>query len=125
MIPLMERCKKKHKKPTNVSLYVCMSAENSKMLVFLCFFFAPSPYQLALRDPTRNQNVCFFIVFINRGGGVKPIYKKVCTTFVLFCGPPENRPKDDGKPPKTTRKTTETGTNFYKKRPGGGVKGFL
>ena len=29
---------KKHKKLTNVSLYVCMSAENSKMLVFLCFF---------------------------------------------------------------------------------------
>ena len=35
------------------------------------------------------------------GGGVKPIYKKIRTTFVLFCGPPENRPKDDGKPPKT------------------------
>ena len=33
------RCKKKHKKKlTNVSLYVCMSAENSKMLVFVCFF---------------------------------------------------------------------------------------
>ena len=31
--------KKKHKKKlTNVSLYVCMSAENSKMLVFVCFF---------------------------------------------------------------------------------------
>ena len=29
---------KKHKKQTNVSLYVCMSAENSKMLVFLCFY---------------------------------------------------------------------------------------
>ena len=30
---------KKHKKNlTNVSLYVCMSAENSKMLVFVCFF---------------------------------------------------------------------------------------
>ena len=33
------RCKKKNiKKLTNVSLYVCMSAENSKMLVFVCFF---------------------------------------------------------------------------------------
>ena len=33
--------------------------------------------------------------------GHKPRYKKVRTTFVLFCGPPENRPKYDGKPPKT------------------------
>ena len=33
------RCKKKRKKKlTNVSLYVCMSAENSKMLVFFMFF---------------------------------------------------------------------------------------
>ena len=32
------RVQKKHKKLTNVSLYVCMSAENSKMFVFLCFF---------------------------------------------------------------------------------------
>ena len=33
------RLKKKNiKKLTNVSLYVCMSAENSKMLVFVCFF---------------------------------------------------------------------------------------
>ena len=30
--------KKNIKKLTNVSLYVCMSAENSKMLVFVCFF---------------------------------------------------------------------------------------
>ena len=31
--------KKKHKKKlTNVTLYVCMSVENSKMLVFVCFF---------------------------------------------------------------------------------------
>ena len=35
---LLERCKKTQKKLTNVSLYVCMSAENSKMLVFVCFF---------------------------------------------------------------------------------------
>ena len=26
------------RRETNVSLYVCMSAENSKMLVFVCFF---------------------------------------------------------------------------------------
>ena len=32
------RCKKNIKKLTNVSLYVCMSAENSKMLVFYVFF---------------------------------------------------------------------------------------
>ena len=35
---LGESAKKNIKKLTNVSLYVCMSAENSKMLVFLCFF---------------------------------------------------------------------------------------
>ena len=36
---LGEGAKKKHKKKlTNVSLYVCMSAENSKMLVFFMFF---------------------------------------------------------------------------------------
>ena len=52
------------------------------------------------------------MVVINRGGGVKPIYKKIGTTFVLFCSvaawksaerrrktakncrkPPERRPK--------------------------------
>ena len=32
------KVQKKHKKLTNVSLYVCMSAENSKMLVFYVFF---------------------------------------------------------------------------------------
>ena len=37
-----------------------------------------------LWDHIRYQNVCFFIVFINRGGGVKPIYKKVRTTFGMF-----------------------------------------
>ena len=38
-VDLGEGSKKKHKKKlTNVSLYVCMSAENSKMLVFVCFF---------------------------------------------------------------------------------------
>ena len=39
-ISLGEGAKKKHKKKlTNVSLYVCMSAENSKMLVFFYVFF--------------------------------------------------------------------------------------
>ena len=36
--PLGKGAKKTLKKLTNVSLYVCMSAENRKMLVFLCFF---------------------------------------------------------------------------------------
>ena len=35
---LLERCKKTQKKLTNVSLYVCMSAGNSEMLVFLSVF---------------------------------------------------------------------------------------
>ena len=45
---IRERFKKKNikKKLTNVSLYVCMSAENSKMLVFVCFF------QLSLEKKT-------------------------------------------------------------------------
>ena len=44
----------------------------------------------------------FFITVINREGGrVKPRYKKVRTTFDLFCGLPENRPKDDRKPSRT------------------------
>ena len=30
------------------------------------------------------------------GGGIEPRYKKVRTIFDLFCGLPENRPKDDG-----------------------------
>ena len=37
---------KKTKKLTNVSLYVCMSAENSKMLFFLCFFPTVVIYRL-------------------------------------------------------------------------------
>ena len=61
---------------------------------------------------------------INREGGVKPRYKKVRTTFDLLCGLPENRPKDNQKPPKTARKTTETGMKFYKKRAGWGSKAF-
>ena len=36
---LRKRCKKTEKKLTNVSLYVCMSAGNSEMLVFLSVFF--------------------------------------------------------------------------------------
>ena len=49
---IRERCdKKKHKKKlTNVSLYVCMSAENSEMLVFLCFFTQLIHTQLLLKD---------------------------------------------------------------------------
>ena len=34
------------------------------------------------------------------GGEVEPVYKKkVWATFDWFCGPPENRPKDDQNPP--------------------------
>ena len=36
---LRGRCKKTEKKLTNVSLYVCMSAGNSEMFVFLSVFF--------------------------------------------------------------------------------------
>ena len=39
---LRGRCKKKQKKTKNVSLYVCMSAGNSEMLVFLSVFFSPT-----------------------------------------------------------------------------------
>ena len=42
---LGEGAKKNIKKLTNVSLYVCMSAENSKMLVFVCFLCV---FQLSL-----------------------------------------------------------------------------
>ena len=49
---------KKHKtKLTNVSLYVCMSAENSKMLVFLCFF-----------SPTVVSKITFKIEVLNHIG---------------------------------------------------------
>ena len=64
-----------------------------------------------------NQNVCFFIVVINRGGGQTPVIKNFVPLLFCSVGPPENRPKDDGKPPKLPkigRKTTETGANFYK-----------
>ena len=40
--PLRGRCKKKQKKLTNVSLYVCMSAGNSEMLVFISVFSPPT-----------------------------------------------------------------------------------
>ena len=36
----------KHKKLTNVSLYVCMSAENSNMIVFLCFYVFVSNFPI-------------------------------------------------------------------------------
>ena len=62
------------------------------------------------------------------GGGSNPVIKKFVP--LLFCSvgrlktgrkTTENRQKL----PKTARKTTETGTNFYKKRPGGwGSKAF-
>ena len=39
IIMLDEGAKKNRKKVTNVSLYVCMSAGNSEMLVFLSVFF--------------------------------------------------------------------------------------
>ena len=48
---LGEGAKKNIKKLTNVSLYVCMSAENSKMLVFLMFFFPNS----SLKDNFQNR----------------------------------------------------------------------
>ena len=53
-IHLRERCKKKHKKLTNFSLYVCMSAENSKMLVF--YVFSPNS---SLKDnfPIMRKNI--------------------------------------------------------------------
>ena len=35
----------------------------------------------------------FFIALIN--GVVRPILKEVQATFGMFCGPLENRPKDD------------------------------
>ena len=54
------------------------------------------------------SGVCCFPVQQTRCASREPSIVKIRlspsqlrTTFVLFCGPPENRPKDDGKPPKT------------------------
>ena len=38
----------------------------------------------------------FFYSFYKPGGGGSNPVIKLCTTFVLFCGAPENQPKDDG-----------------------------
>ena len=78
-----------------------------------CIFLFRNFHQI-LRDHRRYQNVCFFIVFYKPGGGVKPIYKKIGATFVLFCGPPENRPKDNGKPPKTAENRPKDDWKWYK-----------
>ena len=47
------------------------------------------------------KHLFFYNGYKPGGGGVKPRYKKVRTTFDLFCGLPENRPKDNRKPPRT------------------------
>ena len=55
--PLGKVQKKNIKKPTNVSLYASMSAENSKMLVFFTFFlFLYQIFQLSLEK----KNVSFY-----------------------------------------------------------------
>ena len=65
-----ERCKKNIKKLTNVSLYVCMSAENRKMLVFLCFFPDSS------KGACQKNKTTFFGNFSQYGGeGVARIPK--------------------------------------------------
>ena len=83
--------------------------------------------ELMNKGPQTVPKRLFFIVFIN-GGGSNPFLKNLVP--LLFCSvgrlksgrkTTENRQKM----PKTAQKTTETGTNLYKKRPGGGFKGFL
>ena len=55
-----------------------------------------------LRGEIRKENIRSTIVFEKNWGGGSNLFTNLFrTTFVLFCGPPENRPKDDGKPPKT------------------------
>ena len=70
----------------------------------------------------------FFYSFYKPGGGSNPFIKNYVP--LLFCSvgrlktgrkTTENRQKLA----KTTRKTTETGTNFYKKRGGGGQRNFI
>ena len=76
--PLGEGAKKKRKKKlTNVSLYVCMSAENRKMLVFLCFF--PNSSNLStismVAKEKKHKNVSFYGVCM---------YVRPKLTFVSF-----------------------------------------
>ena len=61
------------KKLTNVSLYVCMSAENSKMLVFYVFF--PTVVRGLVKKIKRH----FLGIFPNMGGRGGPYPK----TFVI------------------------------------------
>ena len=69
--------KKNIKKLTNVSLFVCMSAENSKMLVFLCFF--PNSSNLStismVAQEKKHKNVSFYGVCM---------YVRPKLTFVSF-----------------------------------------
>ena len=52
------RVQKKHKKKLkNVSLYVCMSAENSKMLVFFYVFFPTVVIYRLFQRSLRKKNI--------------------------------------------------------------------
>ena len=62
--------KNKQKKLTNVSLYVCMSAGNSEMLVFLSVFFSNNAYfsSFLMVAWEKNRKMLVFMEYVCMSG---------------------------------------------------------
>ncbi len=79
---------KKQKKLTNVSLYVCMSAGNSEMLVFLSVFFSNNAHFssfLMVAWGKKQKNVSFYGVCMY----VRPKLTFVSFYFCFFAPSPK------------------------------------
>ena len=96
---------KMFKTPKCLLLPHCAMAENEGSWEHFRFFtisliFLNRKWSISVRDALRDQNACFFIMFIN-GGGVKPVYKNFGESMVCYEKGEKRRKKAEKKQKKS------------------------